>query len=66
MCSITDCISEKKNAQVDNAKDTDAVMSMYNFMLSIDFNAADAATNLFKIKVNTTGKTDRMAQKVLK
>ena len=29
---ITDCISEKENPPIDNAKDTDAVMSMYNFL----------------------------------
>ena len=29
---FTDCISEKKDAQVDNAKDLDVVLSMYNLV----------------------------------
>ena len=33
---ITDCISEINNTQVDNAKDIDIVMPMYNFIESSD------------------------------
>ena len=29
---FTDCISEKKDAQVDNAKDLDVVLPMYNLV----------------------------------
>ena len=29
---FTDCISQKKDAQVDNAKDLDVVLSMYNLV----------------------------------
>ena len=32
---FTDCISEINNTQVDNAKDIDVVMSMYNLILYI-------------------------------
>ena len=32
MCTFTDCISEIKNTQVDNAKDTDVVKPMYNLI----------------------------------
>lgn len=30
--SFTDCIEEISNTQVDNTKDTDAVMPMYNLI----------------------------------
>ena len=32
MCTIYDCISELNNTQVDNAKDLDVVMPLYNLM----------------------------------
>ena len=32
MCSITNCISEIKNTQVDNVKDIDIAMPMYNLI----------------------------------
>ena len=32
MCSITNCISEINNTQVDNAKDINIVMPMYNLI----------------------------------
>ena len=34
--AFTDCISKIKNMQVDNAKDLDVVMSMYNLIEYID------------------------------
>ena len=32
MCSFTNCISEKNNTQVDNAKDIRIVIPMYNLI----------------------------------
>ena len=49
---FTDCISEIRYSQIDNAKDTDAVMPMY----TLDFNGANN-TDSFNFKVKITGRT---------
>ena len=70
---FTDCISEIINTQVDNAKDIDVVMQMYNFIeysdncgekpavnnngVIVAFNTANV-TDSFNFKEKITGQTD--------
>ena len=66
---FTDCISEIKNTQVNNAKDIDVIMPMYNLIQhsdkpDLDNNGAIIAfnevnvTNSFNFKGKVTGQMD--------
>ena len=70
---FTDCMSEISNTQIDNAKDIDAVMPMYNLIEYSDNysktsgrlwqcyrdepNANTVTSESFKLKINITGVT---------